>query len=118
MYTVIGYEDRMVQVYAAADLIVTRAGASTIAELTTVGLPSILVPWAGSADDHQTDNARILADVGAAVWWPSRISRPPAGRVVELVRSDHVGLGLAAAAGAAATAAARLVAAHRRGGGA
>ena len=67
MYTVIGYEDQMVQVYAAADLMVTRAGASTIAELATVGMPAVIVPWAASADDHQSDNARILGDVGAAV---------------------------------------------------
>ncbi|MCU1393021.1 MAG: murG [Ilumatobacteraceae bacterium] len=66
MYTVIGYEDQMVQVYAAADLMVTRAGASTIAELATVGMPAVIVPWSGAADDHQTDNARILGDVGAA----------------------------------------------------
>ena len=67
MYSVIGYEDQMVQVYAAADLMVTRAGASTIAELATVGMPAIIVPWAASADDHQSDNARILGEVGAAV---------------------------------------------------
>lgn len=67
MYTVTGYEDQMVHVYAAADLMVTRAGASTIAELATVGMPAIIVPWAASADDHQTDNARILGDVGGAV---------------------------------------------------
>ena len=67
MYDVIGYEDRMVQVYAASDLMITRAGASTIAELSTVGAPAVIVPWAASADDHQTDNARILGDVGGAV---------------------------------------------------
>jgi UDP-N-acetylglucosamine--N-acetylmuramyl-(pentapeptide) pyrophosphoryl-undecaprenol N-acetylglucosamine transferase len=67
MYTVVGYEDQMVHVYAAADLMITRAGASTIAELSTVGMPAIIIPWAASADDHQTDNARILGDVGAAV---------------------------------------------------
>jgi UDP-N-acetylglucosamine--N-acetylmuramyl-(pentapeptide) pyrophosphoryl-undecaprenol N-acetylglucosamine transferase len=67
MYSVIGYEDRMVQVFAAADLMITRAGASTIAELSTAGMPAIIVPWAASADDHQADNARILGDVGAAV---------------------------------------------------
>ena len=66
MYTVVGYEDQMVRVYAAADLMITRAGASTIAELSTVGMPAIIVPWAASADDHQTDNARILGNVGAA----------------------------------------------------
>ena len=67
MYTVVGYEDRMVKVIAAADLMITRAGASTIAELSTAGIPAIIVPWAGSADDHQSDNARILSDVGAAI---------------------------------------------------
>ena len=67
MYDVIGYEDRMVEVYAAADLMITRAGASTIAELETAGMAAIIVPWAASADDHQTDNARILGDIGAAV---------------------------------------------------
>jgi UDP-N-acetylglucosamine--N-acetylmuramyl-(pentapeptide) pyrophosphoryl-undecaprenol N-acetylglucosamine transferase len=67
MYTVIGYEDQMVQVYAAADLMITRAGASTIAELSTAGVAAVIVPWAASADDHQSDNARILGDVGAAV---------------------------------------------------
>ncbi len=67
MYTVMGYEDRMLQVYAAADVMVTRAGASTIAELATAGMPAIIVPWAGAADDHQTDNARVLGDVGAAI---------------------------------------------------
>jgi len=67
MYTVVGYEDQMVKVIVAADLMVTRAGASTIAELSTAGVPAIIVPWAASADDHQTDNARILGDAGAAV---------------------------------------------------
>jgi len=67
MYDVIGYEDRMVQVYAAADLMITRAGASTIAELATAGMPAIIVPWSGAANDHQSDNARILGDIGAAV---------------------------------------------------
>lgn len=67
MYGVIGYEDRMVDVYAAADLMVTRAGASTIAELSTAGMPAVIVPWAASADDHQTDNASILGDLRAAI---------------------------------------------------
>ena len=67
LYRVIGYEDRMPLVYAAADLLVTRAGASTIAELAAVGAPAIVVPWPGAADDHQTDNARTLSDAGAAI---------------------------------------------------
>ncbi len=67
MYRVIGYEDRMAHVYAATDLMLTRAGASTIAELATTGTPAVVVPWPGAAEDHQLDNARTLADAGAAV---------------------------------------------------
>jgi UDP-N-acetylglucosamine--N-acetylmuramyl-(pentapeptide) pyrophosphoryl-undecaprenol N-acetylglucosamine transferase len=50
-----------------ADLVITRAGASTISELTLKGLPAILVPFPHAADDHQTFNAKILADRGAAI---------------------------------------------------
>jgi UDP-N-acetylglucosamine--N-acetylmuramyl-(pentapeptide) pyrophosphoryl-undecaprenol N-acetylglucosamine transferase len=67
MYRVLGYEDRMPLVYAAADLMMTRAGAATIAELATVGVPALIVPWPGAADDHQLDNARELSDHKAAV---------------------------------------------------
>lgn len=67
MYRVLGYEDRMPLVYAAADLMMTRAGAATIAELATVGMPALIVPWPGAADDHQLDNARELSDHDAAV---------------------------------------------------
>ncbi len=49
-----------------AHLVICRAGASTIAELTTAGRPSILVPYAHAADDHQTHNARAIADGGGA----------------------------------------------------
>ncbi len=67
LYRVIGYEDRMAQLYAAADLMVTRAGAGTIAELATVGMPALVVPWPGAAENHQVDNAKVLSDQGAAV---------------------------------------------------
>lgn len=67
MYQVRGYEDRMPLVYAAADLMMTRAGAATIAELATVGMPAIVVPWPGAAENHQVDNARELSDRHAAV---------------------------------------------------
>lgn len=52
--------------YAAADVVVCRAGASTVAELTVLGLPSVLVPYPHATGDHQTANARALADAGAA----------------------------------------------------
>lgn len=67
LYRVIGYEDRMPLLYAAADLMVTRGGAGTIAELATAGVPAIVVPWPGAAENHQLDNARTLSDIGAAV---------------------------------------------------
>jgi UDP-N-acetylglucosamine--N-acetylmuramyl-(pentapeptide) pyrophosphoryl-undecaprenol N-acetylglucosamine transferase len=103
MYRVIGYEDRMVDVYAAADLMITRAGASTIAELATAGMPSIIIPWAASADDHQSDNARILGEVGAATVIPE--SELSAARLTEVVRSlidDPIALAEMAAAAYAA----------------
>jgi UDP-N-acetylglucosamine--N-acetylmuramyl-(pentapeptide) pyrophosphoryl-undecaprenol N-acetylglucosamine transferase len=67
MYRVLGYEDRMPLVYAAADLMMTRAGAGTIAELATVGMATLIVPWPGAAENHQVDNARELSDQGAGV---------------------------------------------------
>lgn len=67
MYRVLGYEDRMPLVYAAADLMMTRAGAATVAELATVGMPAIIVPWPGAAENHQVDNARELSDHHGAV---------------------------------------------------
>jgi len=57
----------MSDVWTLADVVVCRAGASTVAELVTVGAPSLVVPWADAADDHQRRNARWLADAGAAV---------------------------------------------------
>jgi len=57
-------------VMAAADLVLCRAGASTIAELTAIARPSVLVPSPNVVADHQTKNARILSDAGGAVLLP------------------------------------------------
>jgi len=57
----------MADVWTLADVVVCRAGASTVAELVTVGAPSLVVPWADAAGDHQRRNARWLADAGAAI---------------------------------------------------
>ena len=59
--------DRMEYAYGAADLVVSRSGATTIAELTRIGKPAILVPYPYSAADHQTMNAQTVAQAGAAV---------------------------------------------------
>lgn len=58
---------RMDLAYAAADLVVSRAGAGTISELCVLGMPTLLVPSPNVAEDHQTANARALADRGAAL---------------------------------------------------
>jgi len=59
--------DDMARAYARADVVVARAGATTVAELTCVGKPAILVPYPFAADDHQTTNARALEAAGAAL---------------------------------------------------
>ncbi|WP_261955643.1 UDP-N-acetylglucosamine--N-acetylmuramyl-(pentapeptide) pyrophosphoryl-undecaprenol N-acetylglucosamine transferase [Streptomyces nigrescens] len=64
------YLDRMDLAYAAADLVVCRAGSATVAELATIGMPAVLVPYPHAPGDHQTHNARVLSDAGAAVLLP------------------------------------------------
>lgn len=59
--------DHMAEVWLLADIVVCRAGASTIAELVAVGAAAIVVPWGAAADDHQRTNAKWLLDAGAAV---------------------------------------------------
>jgi UDP-N-acetylglucosamine--N-acetylmuramyl-(pentapeptide) pyrophosphoryl-undecaprenol N-acetylglucosamine transferase len=59
--------DDMASAYAWADLVVCRAGALTVAELCAVGLPALFVPYPAAVDDHQTANARQMADAGAGV---------------------------------------------------
>lgn len=66
-YRLAGFERRMPLLLGACDLVVARSGASTVAELTAVGLPSVLVPLPHSPSDHQTKNALVLAEAGAAV---------------------------------------------------
>lgn len=65
-YTPIEYENDMASVYAAADLVVCRAGATSCAELAVTGTPSVLIPLPGAPGDHQTANARALERAGGA----------------------------------------------------
>jgi UDP-N-acetylglucosamine--N-acetylmuramyl-(pentapeptide) pyrophosphoryl-undecaprenol N-acetylglucosamine transferase len=65
-YQLIGFCDQMPSAYALADLVVARSGASTLTEISLAGLPSILVPYPYAADDHQTANAKVFSDAGAA----------------------------------------------------
>jgi UDP-N-acetylglucosamine--N-acetylmuramyl-(pentapeptide) pyrophosphoryl-undecaprenol N-acetylglucosamine transferase len=68
--------DPIGEAYAAADLVIARAGAMATAELCAFGLPSILVPLPSAAADHQTKNAEALAAAGAAVHLPERDLTP------------------------------------------
>ncbi|HUF36639.1 MAG TPA: UDP-N-acetylglucosamine--N-acetylmuramyl-(pentapeptide) pyrophosphoryl-undecaprenol N-acetylglucosamine transferase, partial [Gemmatimonadales bacterium] len=65
--TVVDFLDPMADGYAVADLVVSRAGMITVAELCAWGLPSILIPLPTAAADHQTHNARVLAEAGASL---------------------------------------------------
>ncbi len=66
-YQVLSFCNDMASAYAACDLAICRAGASSMTELSYVGMPSILVPYPYAADDHQTFNARVFEQAGAAL---------------------------------------------------
>ena len=72
----VAFIDDMAARYAAADLVICRAGAMTIAELSAGGLASVLVPFPFAVDDHQTANARFLANEGAALLLPQNEMTP------------------------------------------
>jgi UDP-N-acetylglucosamine--N-acetylmuramyl-(pentapeptide) pyrophosphoryl-undecaprenol N-acetylglucosamine transferase len=70
--TLVPFIADMAAQYTQSDLIICRAGASTIAELAAAGVASVLVPFPHAVDDHQTHNARFLAERGAAVLIPQQ----------------------------------------------
>jgi UDP-N-acetylglucosamine--N-acetylmuramyl-(pentapeptide) pyrophosphoryl-undecaprenol N-acetylglucosamine transferase len=74
----VAFIDDMAQAYAGADLVVCRAGAATVAELAAAGVAAILVPFPFAVDDHQTTNARYLADAGAGLLVQQRDLTPEA----------------------------------------
>jgi UDP-N-acetylglucosamine--N-acetylmuramyl-(pentapeptide) pyrophosphoryl-undecaprenol N-acetylglucosamine transferase len=77
--------DDMARRYAEADLVICRAGAVTIAELSAGGMASILVPFPHAVDDHQSANARFLSERGAAILIQQRDLSPE--RLAELIGS-------------------------------
>jgi UDP-N-acetylglucosamine--N-acetylmuramyl-(pentapeptide) pyrophosphoryl-undecaprenol N-acetylglucosamine transferase len=77
--------DDMARRYAEADLVICRAGAMTIAELSAGGVAGVLVPYPHAVDDHQTANARYLADQGAAILLPQAELSPQ--KLAALLRS-------------------------------
>jgi UDP-N-acetylglucosamine--N-acetylmuramyl-(pentapeptide) pyrophosphoryl-undecaprenol N-acetylglucosamine transferase len=75
-YRPVEFEQRLPLLLSACDVAIGRAGASTIAELTVIGVPSVLVPLPNAPADHQTQNARRLEHAGAAVLLPDAECTP------------------------------------------
>jgi UDP-N-acetylglucosamine--N-acetylmuramyl-(pentapeptide) pyrophosphoryl-undecaprenol N-acetylglucosamine transferase len=82
--TLVAFIDEMAEAYADADVVLCRAGATTVAELAAAGVPAILVPFPFAVDDHQTTNARYLAEQGAAVLVQQRSLTPE--KLADLLR--------------------------------
>lgn len=77
--------DDTASAFAAADLIVCRAGASTVTEIAAVGAAAVFVPFPSAVDDHQTTNARFLVDAGGGWLLPQRELTPQ--RLADMLRN-------------------------------
>ncbi|MDQ3312608.1 MAG: glycosyltransferase [Actinomycetota bacterium] len=86
-YEAVAFDEALATSYAASDLLVGRGGASTVAEVAVTGVPSILVPWGGAAEDHQTANVAWLSDCGGAVRL-AETELPGLGARIEELRGD------------------------------
>lgn len=98
------FHHRMQEVYSAADLVVSRAGAASLSELSHFGLPSLLVPYPYAAENHQETNADIYVEAGAAEKFLESDTSADAlaRRIVELLGDDTARGHMAAAAKAMA----------------
>ena len=82
--------DKIEYAYSAADVIVCRAGATTLAELTRLGKASVLIPYPHAAADHQTFNAQTMVDAGAAVMIADRDMKMKLKDVLySILNDDH-----------------------------
>ncbi len=106
---VVAFIDDMAQAYGWADLVICRAGALTLAELTAAGVGALLVPYPHAVDDHQTANARWLCAAGAAELLPE--STLDAGTLMARVQALAADRGLLLRMAQAARAQARIDAA-------
>ncbi|SDE19284.1 UDP-N-acetylglucosamine--N-acetylmuramyl-(pentapeptide) pyrophosphoryl-undecaprenol N-acetylglucosamine transferase [Paracoccus isoporae] len=88
------------ELFAQAQLVIARSGASTVADLTVIGRPAILIPLAIATGDHQSANARPLADSGAALILPESIVDPDtlARDMLAILSDPDRAAGMAAAA--------------------
>lgn len=95
---------------AACQLVISRAGASSVADITVIGRPAIFIPYAAATGDHQSANARPLSDSGAAIVLPeSVLDVPTLARDIQAILTDK---GRAAAMAAAALSHGKPDAAH------
>ncbi|HUL00508.1 MAG TPA: undecaprenyldiphospho-muramoylpentapeptide beta-N-acetylglucosaminyltransferase [Nitrospirota bacterium] len=102
------YIDDMAGAYAAADLVIARSGATSIAELAVCGKPAVLIPFPQAADNHQEHNARTLADRGSAeVILQKDLTAELLGKTIK--KYAHKGVGNVIAAGMANTTAEQIV---------
>ncbi len=99
-WTVMPYQDRMAETLRAADCTISRAGATSLAEISALGLPALLVPFPYAAEDHQTTNARAYVERGAAEMMPDSEldSEQFARKLLELVTNADVRRAMRAAA--------------------
>ncbi len=84
-YRPVGFEKEMRDAYAAADFVLCRAGGGTLAELSALGLPAILVPYPHATGAHQLSNAKKLAETGAAILVEQENLKPQ--KLAEIVRT-------------------------------
>ncbi len=105
-WTLLGYQDRMGETMAAADAIVSRAGATSLAEISARAIPALLVPYPHATEDHQTTNARAYVDAGCAFMVPDAELDTPAvsEAVFSLIDDEAVRAAQTAAARAQKTA--------------
>lgn len=96
--TITPFIDNTAQAFAEADLVVCRAGASTVTEIAAVGAPALFVPFPSAVDDHQTHNARFLVDQGGGWLVPQAELTPShlAEMLQKTERSTLLARGLAA----------------------
>ncbi|NML86934.1 glycosyltransferase, partial [Polaromonas sp.] len=86
--------DDTAQAFADADLIICRAGASTVTEIAAIGAPAIFVPFPAAVDDHQTSNANFLVDHGGG-WLVQQRELTPEKLAIMLQKTERTALVLA-----------------------
>ena len=84
---VVSYIEDMAQAYSWADLVICRSGALTVSEISVMGLASIFIPYPYAVDDHQTMNAKYLADAGGGVLLPENELNNE--KLLELITDFH-----------------------------